>query len=60
VTSLTVSVEEAAVMLGCSAEHVRRQIRRGVLPKVEGIGRKVKISREVIFRAISGEAVGPR
>ena len=60
VTSLTLSVEEAAVMLGCSAEHVRRQIRRGILPKVEGIGRKVKISREVIYRAISGQPFGAR
>lgn len=53
-SSLTVSVEEAAVMLGCSAEHVRRQIRRGQLPKVRGIGRRVKISRAVIDRAIEG------
>jgi len=60
VSSLTVSVEEAALMLGCSAEHVRRQIRRGILPKVEGLGRKVKISREVIHRAISGQPVGAR
>lgn len=57
-TQLTVSVEEAAAMLGCCAEQVRRQVRRGALPKVEGIGRRVRISKEVIYRAISGQRVG--
>lgn len=59
-TQLTVSVEEAAIMLGCCAEQVRRQVRRGILPKVEGIGRRVRISKEAIYRAISGQHVGVR
>lgn len=55
---LTVSVEEAAVMLGCCAEQVRRQVRRGAIPRVEGIGRRIRISREAIQRAIAGQKVG--
>jgi excisionase family DNA binding protein len=59
-TELTVSVEQAATMFGCSAETVRRQIRRGALPKVEGIGRRVRLSRETVQRAIAGQRVGSR
>jgi len=54
---LTVSVEQAATMFGCSAETVRRQIRRGELPKIEGIGRHVRLSKELVLRAIAGEKI---
>jgi excisionase family DNA binding protein len=59
-TPLTVSPEEAAIMLGCCAEQVRRKVRAGELPRVQGIGRRVRISREAVHRAIAGEKVGAR
>ncbi len=52
-TSLAVSVEEAASMLGVHPETVRREIRRGRLPAVR-IGRRTLVAREVLNKLLSG------
>ena len=33
-SALTVSTDEAAELLGCSAQRIRDQVRRGAIPKV--------------------------
>jgi excisionase family DNA binding protein len=55
ITRQTADVYEAATLLGCSAETVRRRVRDGTIPSVK-IGRKVLISREVLRRLLLGEA----
>jgi len=47
-------------MMGVCPETVLRKVRAGELPRVEGIGRRVRIAREAVLRAISGEKVGRR
>jgi len=55
ITKQTADVCEAAVLLGCSAETVRRRVRDGRIPSVK-IGRKVIISREILHRLLAGES----
>jgi excisionase family DNA binding protein len=54
-TRQTADVYEAAALLGCSAETVRRRVRDGTIPSVK-IGRKVLISKEVLNRLLVGES----
>jgi excisionase family DNA binding protein len=56
-TSLAVSVGEAASLLGVHPETVRREIRRGRLPAVR-IGRRTLVAREVLNKLLSGERAG--
>jgi excisionase family DNA binding protein len=55
ITRQTADVCEAAVLLGCSIETVRRRVRDGRIPSVK-IGRKVLISREILQRLLAGES----
>jgi excisionase family DNA binding protein len=55
VTRQTADVCEAATLLGCSTETVRRRVRDGTIPSVK-IGRKVLISKEVLHRLLVGES----
>jgi excisionase family DNA binding protein len=55
ITRQTADVCEAATLLGCSAETVRRRVRDGTIPSVK-IGRKVLISRDVLHRLLAGES----
>ena len=54
ITKQTADVCEAAVVLGCSVETVRRRVRDGTIPAVK-IGRKVLISKEILSRLLLGE-----
>jgi excisionase family DNA binding protein len=56
-TSLAVSVEEAASLFGVHPETVRREIRKGRLPAVR-IGRRTLVAREVLNKLLSGSRVG--
>jgi excisionase family DNA binding protein len=56
ITKQTADVCEAAVVLGCSVETVRRRVRDGTIPAVK-IGRKVLISKEILSRLLLGERV---
>lgn len=47
-TCRTVTVAAAAAELGCSQTQVRDLVRRGVLPKVPHMGRRILIPRHVL------------
>lgn len=57
---LTVSVEEAGAMLGISRGSAYEAARRGDLPGVLRIGRRLVVSRARLLAAVEGGATGGR
>lgn len=55
----TVSVEDAAQILGIGRTTAYKMVRRGEIPALR-FGTRVVISREVLDRLLAGEAPPPR
>lgn len=56
-TAATMSVPEAAALLGISEPHAYNLARRGELPGARRLGRTVRVSRRQLLEFIDGPAV---
>ncbi len=51
---LTMSIPEAAALLGCSRNHAYKMVHEGVIPTIK-IGRKLVVPKERFLKWVNGE-----